>query len=993
VAFLEGHLNDVVLDAFETHLAGCDRCRELASACRGGDGTRSFDTASSAAIPRLEDAATGSDTAVDPAPPGCAEPLVAGTVIGRYLVIEQIGAGGMGVVYAAIDLELDRKIAIKILRTDEANAHRRAVLEDRLIKEARAMAQLAHPTVVAVFEIGGFRDQMFLAMELVEGHTLARWLTAQPRSWREIVEAFAAAGQGLAAAHAAGLVHRDFKPANVLVGRDGRVRVTDFGLAQYGTSGSPRGGVAGTPSYMAPEQFRGEPTDARTDQFNFCVALYRALYDQPPFAGSQLDELAAAVSTGRPAPPPAISRVPRWLGRIVVRGLAADPEDRYRSMDELLRALRRDPHRWLRSTALFAAIAGTAVAASLVFSQGDARPTCADAASRIAVAWSPQDRRVIERAFLDSKTAFAPHAFAEVAQVFDAYQKRWTDMRIDACEAARTGPGSADELVGLRTLCLDRRLGELRALIGAFATASPDVVQRAPQVVHELTDLQVCADARALLGPARLPTDPAERAQIDRLTDAVGQARALYQVGHYEDALARARPLVDQVRATRYRPLEAETQLLVGDAAYDSGKFADSESSFNAALFAAEAGRSDEVAIKALFGLMYIKGTVQAHFEQATRDIAPRVTAILERLGGNDELEARLHTTLTMMSIGTSQFMRAVDESKRALALLEKRFGPSDPRVMPGLYVRIWSALFADDARTALELSERMLAIRTRVSGSDNPEVAQAYLFLGMALAHTPRYPEARAAFERAVAIRERTQGADNPMLVEPLARFSEYDRNGGRFREALSFQRRVLAIIEKTSGVKSWHYAQGQLSMAKILNGMRRDADALAMLRKAQPGLVETEGEDSLTRSAQLEIMGEVLLRAGRYAEARERVQSSLATLERILGPGHAWGASRHHLFGEIDLALGRPQQALASLERARSMSNAEDGSIALELAEIDFCTARALAALHREPSRADMLARAARAMFAAVPDLTDRVREVDAWLARHVPSRAADR
>ncbi|HEY6179059.1 MAG TPA: protein kinase, partial [Kofleriaceae bacterium] len=314
--FIDGELSPSAERMLERHLAACPPCRKLVSALCQADSRIGCDRASSIAETIVDPASRSTGGAGDdPAP---REPaLVAGTRIGRYTILERIGAGGMGVVYAALDPELDRKVAIKILRGDGSDARSRTEREARLRDEARAMAQLAHPNVVAVFEIDRFHDQVFLVMELVAGQTLAQWLHDKPRNWRAIVEVFVAAGQGLAAAHAAGLVHRDFKPVNVLVGLDGRVRVTDFGLVQDGTLPGDRHRIAGTPGYMAPEQFRGESADARTDQFNFCVALYRALYGQRPFTGDTLSELADEVTTGRLRPPPT-ARVPRWLARAVV---------------------------------------------------------------------------------------------------------------------------------------------------------------------------------------------------------------------------------------------------------------------------------------------------------------------------------------------------------------------------------------------------------------------------------------------------------------------------------------------------------------------------------------------------------------------------------------------------------------------------------------------------------------------------------------------------
>src|SRR3954468_8020130 len=288
--FVAGELSPPAIAAFEGHLDTCPRCRRVVSAVCRADGATGRGSASSLAATLVAGAAVWpGETAGDTEPP---EPsLPTGTAIGRYTVLERIGAGGMGVVYAVLDPELDRKVAVKLLRAGEGSASRRAELEYRLVGEARAMAQLAHPNVVTVFEIGRFGDQLFLAMEFVEGHTLRDWLAEKPRSWREIVEVFAAAGEGLATVHAAGLVHRDFKPTNVLVGRDGRPRVTDFGLVQDGSPGTARGAIAGTPYYMSPEQFRGEPADARSDQFSFCVALFAALHGVRPFEADALGDL------------------------------------------------------------------------------------------------------------------------------------------------------------------------------------------------------------------------------------------------------------------------------------------------------------------------------------------------------------------------------------------------------------------------------------------------------------------------------------------------------------------------------------------------------------------------------------------------------------------------------------------------------------------------------------------------------------------------------
>ncbi|HEX3476042.1 MAG TPA: serine/threonine-protein kinase [Kofleriaceae bacterium] len=390
---MSGALDAAARAAAIAHLDGCADCRDLISLL-ARDATRD------AAVATLRTGAPDPGTAAlgetqasvavmrpsrDPAlvatSPGSARlaartlttPSMAGRVLGRYTLLERLGAGAMGVVYCADDVGLGRQVALKLLhRPDDA-------LTDRLIREARSMAQVNHPHVVAVYDAGIAGGATYIAMELVQGGSLRTW-QQQPRSVAEIVEAYIAAGRGLAAAHAAGIVHRDFKPDNCLVGADGRVRVTDFGLAavrassgEAATRGAGRiapagnleltasGSVLGTPAYMAPEQFRGGNVDPRTDQFAFCVALYEALYGSRPFGGKTFEELGDNVCAGRVRPPPARARVSGALRAIVLRGLSARPGDRFPVMDHLLAELGRDrarPWRWI-------AIAATALAVAL----------------------------------------------------------------------------------------------------------------------------------------------------------------------------------------------------------------------------------------------------------------------------------------------------------------------------------------------------------------------------------------------------------------------------------------------------------------------------------------------------------------------------------------------------------------------------------------------------------------------------------------------------
>ena len=343
--FVHGRLPERELRAVEAHLNRCADCRGVVA--ETAKYLADFDADSQIETAERQRARAG--TAVTALAPG--------TRIGRYTITAVTGSGGMGIVYAAHDPGLERKVALKLLRPELSVRRTTAEAQARLLREARAMAQVAHPNIVAVYEIGTFDDQVFLAMEFVEGTTLTRWLRAERRAWPQVLEVFAMAGRGLAAAHASGLVHRDFKPENVLIGNDGRVRVTDFGLARpaldpssesssdaapawYATGAlTQTGHLAGTPAYMAPEQFRGGGTDPRTDQFSFCVALYEGLYGVRPFPADMLQHLVDQVLSGAVGEPPAGSSVPDWLRAAVLRGLRVVADERYPSMHELLGAL------------------------------------------------------------------------------------------------------------------------------------------------------------------------------------------------------------------------------------------------------------------------------------------------------------------------------------------------------------------------------------------------------------------------------------------------------------------------------------------------------------------------------------------------------------------------------------------------------------------------------------------------------------------------------
>ena len=408
VEFASGDMAGAAIARVEAHLASCRDCRTLVAALAPAPGDPDSDLATpvrpalgkrGARDLHLADALASTDARRGSEPRRPLDPVVAvGDTIGRYVVLRRIGAGGMGVVFAAYDPQLDRRVALKLLRTGVGLGEGEA--KARLVREAQAIAQLSHPHVVAVYDVGtATTGDVYIAMEFVEGDTLTNWLQRWERSWRDVVEMFVDAGRGLAAAHGVGLLHRDFKPDNVLVGADGRVRVTDFGLARSlvtgGEDGDTRptrelaqlrvtltatGAVMGTPRYMAPEQLAGKDISAAADQWSFCVALYEAVYGVHPIAG---DTAAKMLDEGaRMRPPPEGKGVPASLLAVVTRGLDAVPARRYPSMTallaELTHALRPPRRRYLAIGGAAALVLGGAAAATIISGRTAAAPPSID---------------------------------------------------------------------------------------------------------------------------------------------------------------------------------------------------------------------------------------------------------------------------------------------------------------------------------------------------------------------------------------------------------------------------------------------------------------------------------------------------------------------------------------------------------------------------------------------------------------------------------------
>ncbi|HKE19716.1 MAG TPA: serine/threonine-protein kinase, partial [Kofleriaceae bacterium] len=580
-----------------------------------------------------------------------------GSTVDRYVILEQVGGGAMGVVYAAYDPRLDRRVALKFLRQCPARA---SVRRQRLVREAQAMARLSHPNVAVVYEVGAVGDHMFVAMEFVDGVDLRAWLQAASRSRAAIVELFIAVGRGLAAAHAAGIVHRDFKPENVLVDRQGRARVTDFGIARVTREGDEQaagrpelaadaapadgssrsltvtGAVLGTPSYMAPEQHLGTAADARADQFAFCVALYEAVTGLRPFRGSSSAELLDAIVTRRRIE----SEMPRWLRAALLRGLEPDPRDRWPGMDALLAALARRPdrrrRRWFAGGAVAAGVG--LLAWSLLAESRQIEP-CPPARDRVADIWAAPVRERVRATFLATGAPGARAVFERADRALQERVTSWVTAHRDACRATRVSGEQSEALLDLRMQCLERARRQIAALPALWL----EQVNLNDAVKAALTvgELDACGDADSLTAVVPAPRDPEGVRALESLRRALDRVAALQRAGRLADALAPAREAIARARRLGYPPILAEALHRGGQLEIDSGDFEVGLALLHEAFRAASEAHDDARAATTMRLVLYYSAMTSKHL--AETDVLSKVAeAAVARVSRHDDLMADL---------------------------------------------------------------------------------------------------------------------------------------------------------------------------------------------------------------------------------------------------------------------------------------------------------------------------------------------------------------
>jgi tetratricopeptide (TPR) repeat protein len=909
--------------------------------------------------------------------------------LGRYEILRELGRGNMGIVVRAYDPELHRAVAVKLLASSPG-----AEAAQRLRREAQAMARLTHPNVVTVYDVTTHGEAVAIAMELVEGTTL-RARIAKGRSWRELLAVCIAAGRGLAAAHAAKLIHRDFKPENVLCADDGRVVVSDFGLARIEDdapvlSGDGSTTLAGTPAYMAPELLSegGATATTASDQFSFCVATYEALYGERPFGGRTMDDLRASIVAGVMRPAPAGSAVPASVRDVLARGLSTEPARRFRSMDALLDELAASAKR--RRWWPFAVGAGIALASVVTVFALRSGATC-----DLEDAPPPWDRSALDRAL-----APRPQMAARIQTGLETYWRAWNATRREACEATHVREELSERVLDARNGCLDRGRREL-AELSSLVVRDPSLADRAIEGIERVRDPASCtADSSGE------PIDPA----IDR-------AAAHLAAGDTEQATK----LIATVLAARPDArTRAEALYIRGRTELALGASEAAEATFAEALTDAERSRADQLVASIWVEIVQTTGSQQHRFEAAranmraaeaafTRiDPGPAVLAryafvVGSMLLAHDDLaEARVQLERALASHGPSEHgergmihhalcdtlrqLHQVDAARAHCTLAEQElaraYGPDHLRL--AAMFNVWGAVELQDNNVVAAREHMLQAVAIYEARGLTAErgyaltlsnIASTWMRAGDVDRAQPLYEKARDLFAK--------HHPRHAQRVLPIQGLAGVMLERGDYRTGIRYYEEGLEIIERVYGAQS---DQASIALFNIALSHKRlgELDAATTKLERVLAIATKPGREnwSLVASS-YDLMGSLAETRKDPVGAVEMRERAITALDRDDDPRTR--AFIESSIGRIHLERNNYVDSITHYERSLAYYKT-DVTDPYVVARVQFGLARGLWETKRDRARAVELAGLARDNFAKSVsglDLDEYRSRVAAWLA----------
>jgi serine/threonine protein kinase/tetratricopeptide (TPR) repeat protein len=889
--------------------------------------------------------------------------------IGRYEQLELVGSGGMGRVYSAYDPVLDRRVAVKVVRARAAGWMDVETARRRLLREAQALASLAHPNVVPVFDVGTFAssarpaepaphaeatdeartrslsepaepptirmtdvepvpsaspsmqarvadEDVYVAMEFVEGATLTRWLDV-PRPWRQVLDAVLDAARGLAAAHAEGIVHGDIKPANILVADDGRIMVADFGLARPSSeavhSGSVSGRwiadgldtqsqVLGTPPFMAPEQHRGI-VDTAADQFALCVTMWLALYGDHPFsvtAGEPQANIVGRIRAGQaPGAIPSSTEVPRRIGRVLQRGLAADPQARWRSVDALVRALQQaSGGRGWRWAAGLSAVA--AAVAAFVLGRPSGPPSCAPPADALAHTWDDGRRQELRALLPVVAPQWRTDVLSRVEARLDEWRERWEAQWATTCAA--TDPDSAMHAGAVaQRQCLQARRGDVVALLDVLSTAEDEVWALAPRAAGDLESPETCAQATGR-------TDEVVEAGVEQgVVGLVARARAEHAAGHHARALDLAEQALQQAPSGASTGARLQAMLVAGSALSDLARLDEAVARLETVVWEASAGGYDDISINAMLTLLFIEGVDRGHYADALA-WAARLERLLETVP-SARVAAGLYLNVGLTLQAKGDLPAAERSMLRAWAMTVDE--PPDRRATVASALGNVARDLGHRAQATEYLTEALM-LREQAFGPEHPDVATALNNLGLQRLADGDGDAARADFQRALQIGETALGPEHPRLALFLNNLANVAYGRGELDEA-------LPLYQRTADILTEHFGEDHPSTLTTRGNL-----GLVLRGKGEPERALVVAQDVLDRSTQVLPAGHaslgmahnnlagVLWDLKRLDEAQSHYEQALEIRRAALGPEHPLVATTLDNLARLAIERGDPATGL---------------------------------------------------------------------------------
>jgi len=859
-----------------------------------------------------------------------------GDTVNGFLIEGRLGSGAMGIVYRARDLQLDRPVALKLLSgaPDERTV-------ERLRREAETMAQLSHANIVTIFDVGTHDGALFIVMELIDGGALTAWLADAPRPWVDVLDKFIPAGRGLAAAHALGIVHRDFKPDNVLVCRDGRTAVADFGVAtpavhrsvsqsdaRADEADAPSGSVSnpagrltrdgeiiGTPAYMAPEQFDGLEVTASADQFAFCVSLYEALYGQLPFPTDSVSALRTAAASGQ-IQTPDTATVPRWLRRVVLRGLNAAPAKRWPSMAELVAALdrgaRRSPGR--RIAAWSAATAAIAAGAWAV--TRDPGPNCESGPSQLATVYGPEHRAAIAATFGDSTLPHASTALETTLGALDDYAEAWALSYRGACEAGARASTPSSEVLDLQMRCLAERFDALDNVSGLLATADDEVINNADTLARSLPSVEVCDDGVALQQQIPPPADEATAKSVVLARRELTRLTALTDAGRHIAATTATDDLVARANTIAYAPLQVDVDRLRARLFKLAAQQQEAAALYEVALWrAVEIGyrsRIPELALQSAFAI------VKAHGDPDKADQMLGLAKSHRAEARTPGFDAKLAWFDGMVAHAARDYVAASQHYARQLKLAAEAL-PEDDSVVLDAHSNLGSMQDAlghyDQARPHHETA---LSAGIARWGATHPTLASYERNLAIHYARQEDITHALPHFEQAVVILE-LSGLGTKALSQAQQNLAQAYAQAGRSTDAAAAVERGLRQMRAADMVDTVDYARMLLFGARASTGTPACEEHLAPLVRAQSVAEKADGEQSQVATLILIFRAKCYATLKRYDEAIATGARAIATMEAVQAPELMM---TYHVQATVLAQAGQPDASLRTIDKGLALA-----------------------------------------------------------------------